>query len=434
MNIDDISKKLVKKNIKQYHILLFCLTVSVSLVTSLTLIIFSPSIQNNITKGGGVYDQAMSALILLIICSLVFVLYANLLFIKYKSKEIGIFISLGLDRKSIKKILLKELSLVLPIGVVVGLAISVPITYVFWKLVVSNFDVGLDFKFNLLGFIVGLIIGMFIIGVQRFVVSRYIRKTEIMKLLQTNSVPEYKFKSNCFSAIIFLSLSIISVYGWYNSSVAIWFYNQSYMSIVFAVFSLLLLYLATRNIYTLGNLIKRYIPNTYYKNMVFFSFLKIKSQQYANIFFAVIVLIGITVYMSISSFIPILASDEMIDVSYPYDFSIRKTYDQNTSIEKSDIDKIAKQYKGEIYDYDEIEVLVLAREEIDNYIWTMAVIDEKEYNRVYHDNLNVEKNKFVMVTPNKIDANRAFYNNIKAIIIDSNLNRDLKVSVKQSPH
>lgn len=42
---------------------------------------------------------------------IVFLVYADSIFLKYKSREIGIFLSLGIDRRSVQKIVVKEYTL-----------------------------------------------------------------------------------------------------------------------------------------------------------------------------------------------------------------------------------------------------------------------------------------------------------------------------------
>ena len=65
---------------------------------------------------------------------IVFLVYADSIFLKYKSREIGIFLSLGIDRRSVQKIVVKEYTLLFQFAVLVGLLLSVPLAYLCWSL------------------------------------------------------------------------------------------------------------------------------------------------------------------------------------------------------------------------------------------------------------------------------------------------------------
>lgn len=426
MTIKDISKKLVVKNIKHYYMLGFSVIMSITMITSLGLIIFSDSIQANITKGGSVYDQAVSALFLALVCSIFFVLYSNQLFIKYKSKEIGIFASLGMKRKNIRSILLKELSMILPICIILGLILSIPVSFLFWRVVASLLRLDIGFKLGYIGLLLGSSVGLVIIVAQRTAVTIYIKRTQIIKLVSAENIPELKLKENRFNGLVYLFMTIIGTVAWYNCTVAIWFPNVSIMATLFAVSTIIFLYLTMKNMFTIGNLFKHYAPKYYYKNIVFFSFLKIKNKQYTNTFFSVILLVAITIFMSISSFIPVVALEEISDLLNPYSFSFRRTYDQNSTVEKEAVEALAQENDITITSYSSIDYLVLARQEIDGYYWEMVVIDEAEYNNVFNRNIDVKKGQFAMVSSNKIDEKRKFYDLIEGYVIGSDYSQVLK--------
>lgn len=419
MTINELSKKLVKNNISQYYLLIFSITISVTMVTSLSLIIFSPVIQSNITKGGGVYDQAISALILSLICCMLFVLYANILFMKYKSREVGVFLSLGMTRKNIIKILIRELVLIFPLSIVLGILLSIPFTYFFWQVVCNILNITLPLKLSMGGVLIGFATGFSMMLFQRLAIRRYINKSQIMKLIAIDKAPEMKFSENKYSGILYLVLTIVCVICWYLSTSSIMFPNVKLMPLIFASFTIIFLYFTMKALYTFGNLLRKIKPSIYYSNIIFYSFLRVKNRQYTNAFFSVIILVGITIFMSISSFIPILALDEISDVLNPTDFSFRKTFDQNNEVDNQVIYDIADKSGISIYDLHQVNYLVLARQELDGYYWEMVVIDEKEYSERFDEDIDVEQGHFVMISPNKLDASRSIYDEIEGFSVGS---------------
>ena len=63
-----------------------------------------------------------------------FLIYANSLFLKHKSRETGIFLSLGIDRRSVQKIIIKEFTILFQIAAIGGLLLCVPLAYLSWSL------------------------------------------------------------------------------------------------------------------------------------------------------------------------------------------------------------------------------------------------------------------------------------------------------------
>ena len=104
MSINELIFRNLKKNLKNYYLYVFALIFSVALYFAFVTLQFDPSMDE--TKGsikGAAAIKAASILLVAIVS--IFLLYANNIFIKRRSKEIGLFQLIGMTKSKIFRIL-----------------------------------------------------------------------------------------------------------------------------------------------------------------------------------------------------------------------------------------------------------------------------------------------------------------------------------------
>lgn len=107
MNLNIIIFRNLKKNIRNYYLYVFALIFSVGLYFSFVTLQYDPSMDE--AKGSVKGAAALGAAsVLLVAIVAVFLLYANTIFIKRRSKEIGLFQLIGLTKGRIFRILTAE--------------------------------------------------------------------------------------------------------------------------------------------------------------------------------------------------------------------------------------------------------------------------------------------------------------------------------------
>ena len=100
MTLSKIWEKLRKKNKNQYRQLLFCVGFAMMLITSYLMMLMSPLIQQTLPEGGDSRKQVYMIFALAAVGCIVFVSYAAGLFLRYKSRETGVLLALGADKKA----------------------------------------------------------------------------------------------------------------------------------------------------------------------------------------------------------------------------------------------------------------------------------------------------------------------------------------------
>src|SRR5699024_10780730 len=103
MSINRMIWQSLKKNIRNYYLYVFALVFSVALYFSFVTLQYDPALEetSNTVKGSAAIGAGS---ILLIIIVAVFLLYANNLFIKRRSQEIGLFQLIGMTKGKVFRI------------------------------------------------------------------------------------------------------------------------------------------------------------------------------------------------------------------------------------------------------------------------------------------------------------------------------------------
>lgn len=193
MTINQLILRSFKKNIKNYYLYVFALIFSVSLYFAFVTLQYDPAM--DAAKGtikGGASIRAASVLLVGIVT--VFLVYANMIFIKRRSKEIGLFHLIGMTKRKIFRILGVENALLyflsLGIGIFVGFSISKLIMMILLK--ITGVDAVTSLHFSSQAFvqtvIVFTLIFLLILGMN----ALFIRKQTILSLFRVTSSAEQK--------------------------------------------------------------------------------------------------------------------------------------------------------------------------------------------------------------------------------------------------
>ena len=190
--MNKIYKKLRKNTKGQYYLLSFCVFLSVLLVTSFSLMYFGPTVQEFLPEGGDTRKMASLLLSITAVGCFVFTVYAAGLFFRFKAREYGILMALGTEKRQLKKLLFQELSVVTAGASLAGLLVSVPASFLIWKLfelfIISNEQ--MTYRFGAVGFLPGILFACILACVLGAAGRRFINRSDIMEILRTQQKTE----------------------------------------------------------------------------------------------------------------------------------------------------------------------------------------------------------------------------------------------------
>ncbi|WP_286231798.1 FtsX-like permease family protein [Neobacillus mesonae] len=220
MSIKHLIFRNLKKNIKNYYLYVFALVFSVSLYFAFVTLQFDPSLDK---AEGSVKGAAAirTASVLLVGIVSIFLLYANTIFIKRRSKEIGLFQLIGMTKNRIFRILTAENFILyfgsLLIGILVGFSISKLIIMILFK--VTNIHAIAKLHFSLEALVQTLIVFAVIYLLIMLMNYLFIKRQSILALFRVVSSTESRVKKMSIWEIVIGAAGIIMILsGYYVSS------------------------------------------------------------------------------------------------------------------------------------------------------------------------------------------------------------------------
>ncbi len=220
MNINYLIYRNLKKNIKNYYLYVFALIFSVGLYFAFVTLQYDPATDE--AKGSVKGAAALGAAsVLLVAIVAIFLLYANTIFIKRRSKEIGLFQLIGLTKGKIFRILSAE-NLILyfgsmVIGIFAGFAASRLILMILFKVIGVDAEAALSFSTEAL---IQTVIVFAVIYVLIMIMNyTFIQRQSILSLFRAVSTTENQIKKMSFLEMLFGLLGIgLILLGYYVST------------------------------------------------------------------------------------------------------------------------------------------------------------------------------------------------------------------------
>lgn len=220
MNINYLIYRNLKKNIKNYYLYVFALIFSVGLYFAFVTLQYDPAMDE--AKGSVKGAAALGAAsVLLVAIVAIFLLYANTIFIKRRSKEIGLFQLIGLTKGKIFRILSAE-NLILyfgsmVIGIFAGFAASRLILMILFK--VTGVDTKAALSFSTEAMIQTVIVFAVIYVLIMIMNYTFIKRQSILSLFRAVSTTENQIKKMSFAEMLFGLLGIgLILLGYYVST------------------------------------------------------------------------------------------------------------------------------------------------------------------------------------------------------------------------
>ncbi|CAM3960855.1 FtsX-like permease family protein [Mesobacillus zeae] len=220
MNINQLIFRNLKKNLKNYYLYVFALVFSVGLYFAFVTLQYDPSMDS--VKGSIKGSASIkTASILLVAIVSVFLLFANNIFIKRRSKEIGLFQLIGLTKNRIFRILAAENFYLyfgsLIIGIFLGFSVSKLVMMVLFK--ITGVETAATLRFSSQAFIQTIAVFSAIYVLILLVNFFFIKKQSIISLFHVRSSTETKVKKlSVFEIIIGILGIALVITGYYVSS------------------------------------------------------------------------------------------------------------------------------------------------------------------------------------------------------------------------
>lgn len=283
MSLVKVWDKLRKNNKAQYRQFRLCIGIAVMLITSYLMMLMSPLIQQTLPDGGDSRKQVYMIFVLAAAGCVIFVIYAIGLFLRYKSREVGVFLALGADKKRIGRALISEIGKCSGITALLGLAggsvLAWLIGTVFRQVMSETTDA--SFAFTISGFLASILYAAVLLVLLMILTWRFMRRSNIMDILneQRKQEPLKKIVSGrtLISGLILLVGGVllgfvmpVVVANMTKHYLGAWT-NLFYLAALAGLYQIL--------VYSISCHKKGRNPKKYYKNLISYGMLKFQGRS-----------------------------------------------------------------------------------------------------------------------------------------------------------
>lgn len=359
MTLQMLWKKLRIKNKRDYKQFQFVIVFAEMLISSYLMMTFSPLVQKALPDGGDTRKIASLIFGVAVVGCVVFVWYAARLFLRYKSREIGIFLALGAERSTLSKALSAELTKMISLyvieGIIFGAFLSMAVGKVMELITRSVNDH--QFSFTVEGFLSSLLFGVALVLMILLMAYKAMKRTDIMEVINEQRRQEPLKKSVtkgylvsgfiCVVSGIFVAAILPGIYlRMTYRYMGVWS-NLFYLVAVFGVYRLL--------VYSISSHQKGRNPQKYYNNLLYYGMMKFQGASVVRNMLVIVLLIIAGMYAA--TYIPLMTEGGIKAASY-YEDRYSWRYLQNGEMPAEDrIRELASEYGVEIRDYREGEFI-----------------------------------------------------------------------------
>ena len=396
MTLNEISRKLIKNERKQYGLFFFSVLFAVTMIGAYGVLQYSPTVTNVLIDGGSTQTISQGMFFGSILGITVFLIYADSIFLKYKSREIGIFLSLGIDRRSVQGIITREFTILFQIAALIGLFLSVPLSFLGW----SFLNVFLEtqetaFTIGWFGLAIALLFSVFAWLVLRAANRKYIKTVDIMKILKSSDTNEEAKSGNLFFLLLgclLVPVGIVLFFTLQNIGGLLYTF-LAFVGMATAVWGIYILIIQLASI---GDILKRHSPFKYYRNIVFYNLLKQKIRQYTRSIFVATILIFFTVF-GIGFIAAGFIDGYNVAINEPFDYTISTSADK-LEITEQQIFMLAAESDTVITKIVRIDCLLLGVQNTykngDTDWGSRVVISADDFNTISVMNISVPKGTY----------------------------------------
>ena len=423
MTLGNVFGKLRKYNKKNYYQLKFCIVFAVMLISSFISTVLNPAIQNVLPSGGESRKMIYMIFAVAIIGCTIFTIYATRLFLRYRSREIGIFMALGAEKKQLSKVLYGELVKISVCYSSIGIITGVIISYIALKIFQVFFPFGIENPSLIsVGGVLVSILFSFVVGISMLALAvTFMKRTNIIDVLneqRTNESVKYQLTKKyliigivCLVSGILIAGVGVQVYSRLTKQTLGAWVNLFYLFPLFGLYRILMYAVAVHK--------RGRNPQKYYKNLISYGLLKFQGKSVVKNMLIVSLLIICSLFACLYSPTKYMSDREIIE-NNPVDFSLSYPLSAD-EIDKVDIDNLAEQHDVEIKDYWEVEFIRLLgsgvnRDNIDDegnliekyekeYVY-YSFMDETTFNQITGENLKVADGTYFMIRKSSMYENQ----------------------------
>lgn len=418
MNFKSIILKNLKSSIRYYLAYFLCIALSISFFFILVNLLNDFNLKTAF-GAPGIFEIIVSIpLFVLGVFSIFFISYVNSNFIKKISKELGLYLALGMDKRKVSIIVFLQNITIGSVATVFGLLIGTIFSRLFFIIILEIMDLSnIPFGLHLKSYIYTLLMFL-IIFVYMLIKSLFItKKLEVNELLKESRKKEdIAFKSPVWG-IIGIILMVISFivnvkYVHVKSLGQVVFFSSIAVTLIG-------LNLFLSQIHNITSFISKRNKTLWYKNLLFNTNLHHRISSNKKFIFALSISYFIMFLFGIMSYHEHTRIEVVAKKLNPYDLAYVDI--GNNKISNTTLDEIIKKQNISITKEETLQFLEMSMESK-----STILINDENYNKAFNKSLKLSKGNAILLGKFSSESNYEETINVKSII---NYDKDFEKSV-----
>ncbi len=410
MTYTNIVLKNLKHNMTKFTSYIFVNMFVISILFTYGSIVFN----KNITEDpilSATMDFVNMGIIAILLFSIIFISYTGVYFIKTRGQELGVYLTLGMTKKDLTKMLLLESTVIMLISVLAGILTGLVFSGLFYLVLSNVLDTKNLFYININSFLLSL--GVFLIVFMSNIVFSvlFIKRTNITNITKSTKTKGMKLpnKISGFFGILLFLFSTTMLYLVFTDNELVDSLSDKTTVVILTNVTLqfisLYFLIASGLSYVITLLSKN--KKFYNKNILILSNLKYSFYTYKTTLYIITLLTGMSVlFMGIQLSFKI-GTTKIMNNALPYDFMIESTSNIN-QISEEEIRSLVEENGGTVNEFVTLPYISneIYRENetwLFNYGITTMAISESDFNNANGTNIDVAKNELLMV--HNVDTN-----------------------------
>ena len=386
MTFNQVVWKMAKVNYKKYIFYYLCNSFAVMFFFMFSTVYFNRRVEQG-KKLESLQDALSIPGAALIIFTIFFISYAHNVFMKKRKSEFGLFMTLGMAKRDLSKLLILENAAIAILSILSGLLAGAIFSRLFFMLLMNFIeleDVPFHFNGKMFFYTIGAFLAVFVLAVGKSLFQT-MRSSLITSIKSNRYADTIKMRSPLIGGfgLLLMAGSLLILYFTYESS------NGAYLPL-WTLAMLLGLYISiNQSASFLIKLIKKF-PGFYYRRLLFLSSLEYKFKQLTSIIMLVTVMIMITIFYSTLLLTFYKSSEKDAVINNPYDVAFYQSETKNTISDAELNELLGKKEHLEIPVLNYYEKL----EYVDGYL-TYAFMSLDDFNRLTSSQVKLGEKEYL---------------------------------------
>ncbi|MGL4762064.1 MAG: FtsX-like permease family protein [Sarcina sp.] len=411
MTFSSIIKKNFSYNFNKFLSFFLVNTAVIALMTMYSSLIFNKSLAKEV-KGQSIEQVILTGLLGLIIFCFVFITYTNIVFLKNRGKEFGMYLTLGMTTKELTKIVAFENFMIMIASIVSGVVSGALFGRLFYMglnkvLQISNVKYELSIASFLLS--IGVFVVIFLVNILfNFI---YLKKVSVISILKSDRSKEVS-KERPIVVLLALILFVIAMIVAPKALLS----GESWGGMVAGIavgVTMVAPYILIGGLISLVKALVKKKPSLYNKNILVISSLSHRFKAYKNMLYMLTILIAGALFFVGYSYSSYKGTRVAVESVMHFDMSFDATKEFN-NMSDEEVKKLIKTNGGIIEEYNKvpfIEFGVIRNMNGEYQYWSnkSTFINESAYNSYMDKKLELEGDEVVHLNPHNEMMEKIIY-------------------------